>query len=82
MAEDHLSLISRVDALFIHDTSTWGRKIRGTTPLGSVDVVWEGEERIAGANDARERREVAFPLFGSESRRSRLEQRLPLSLLG
>ena len=81
MNVDQTRLIRRLDALGIHDTSAGSSDETGSTPLGPVDVVREGEEGVARADNSRELLHVRLLLLGAQCLGDRLEQALPLRSL-
>lgn len=81
MREDHLVLISRLDAFCIHDTPSGRGQIPDSAFVCAVDIVREREESIAGTGHAFELGRPFLPLGVGEGFGDSLEQRLPMLLL-
>lgn len=79
--EHNIMLIRSLDTFGIHHASTGRSKVLHPAPERTVDIIWEGEERVARACDAAQLLGMV-PLFLLRERlRYALEQTLPLLLL-
>jgi hypothetical protein len=81
VCEDHVVLVRSLDALRIHNTARRSSNVPHATPTRPVDIVREGEERIARAHDAIELLAVLQLLLFRERCRYTVEVRLPLLTL-
>lgn len=81
MGEHHIMFIRRLDALRIHHASTRRRQITNTALPRPMDVIREGEERVARTTNTVQLRCPLCPLLRSEGRRHGLEVTFPLCLL-
>lgn len=81
VSKDDRVLVSSLDTLGIHDTSTWGGEISDTTLVGTVDVVGEGEESVAGASNTIKLLSPFLLLLLCERLWYLFKQALPLSAL-
>lgn len=81
VCENDVVLIRRLDALLVHDASAGCSKVLDAATERPVDVVGEGEERVARARDAAELLRVRGLLLGRKRLRHALEQALPLCAL-
>ena len=77
----HIVLIRGLDALRIHDATTWGSKVLHSTPESPMDIIREREECVTRAGNAAELTCMVRALLRRERLRHALKHAFPLLTL-